>query len=63
MNRHASNVPARWCAGPRKTPPVSMNPPWPPRKVVAYMEAEWSRDPIRDRYDWLYRYDVNTAEI
>jgi salicylate hydroxylase len=31
--------------------------------AVAYMEAEWSRDPIRDRYDWLYRYDVNTAEI
>lgn len=31
--------------------------------AVAYMESEWSRDPIKDRYDWLYRYDVETAEI
>ncbi|KPL68337.1 monooxygenase [Erythrobacter sp. SG61-1L] len=31
--------------------------------AVTYMENEWSRDPINDRYDWLYRYDVETAEI
>jgi salicylate hydroxylase len=31
--------------------------------AVKYMESEWSRDPINDRYDWLYRYDVLTAEI
>jgi salicylate hydroxylase len=31
--------------------------------AIAYMESEWSRDPIRDRYDWLYSYDVETAEI
>lgn len=31
--------------------------------AVKYMESEWSRDPIHDRYDWLYRYDVLTAEI
>lgn len=31
--------------------------------AIAYMESEWSRDPITDRYDWLYRYDVMTAEI
>lgn len=31
--------------------------------AIAYMESEWSRDPIRDRYDWLYRYDVETAAI
>lgn len=31
--------------------------------AVAYMESEWSRDPINDRYDWLYRYDVQTTEI
>jgi salicylate hydroxylase len=31
--------------------------------AVKYMESEWSRDPIKDRYDWLYRYDVLTAEI
>ena len=31
--------------------------------AVKYMESEWSRDPITDRYDWLYRYDVQTTEI
>lgn len=31
--------------------------------AVKYMESEWSRDPIAERYDWLYRYDVLTAEI
>ncbi|MBD3728191.1 MAG: FAD-dependent monooxygenase [Sphingomonadales bacterium] len=31
--------------------------------AIAYMESEWSRDPIKERYDWLYRYDVETAEI
>lgn len=31
--------------------------------AVKYMESEWSRDPIHDRYEWLYRYDVMTAEI
>lgn len=31
--------------------------------AVAYMDSEWSRAPITDRYDWLYRYDVMTAEI
>ncbi|WP_374526682.1 FAD-dependent monooxygenase [Novosphingobium sp.] len=31
--------------------------------AVKYMESEWSRDPIHDRYDWLYRYDVLTTEI
>lgn len=31
--------------------------------AVQYMESEWSRDPITERYDWLYRYDVLTAEI
>jgi len=29
----------------------------------AYMKSEWSRDPIHDRYDWLYKYDVETAAI
>lgn len=31
--------------------------------AVKYMESEWSRAPINDRYDWLYRYDVLTTEI
>lgn len=31
--------------------------------AIKYMETEWSRDPITDRYDWLYRYDVQTVEV
>ncbi len=31
--------------------------------AVAYMESEWSRDPIRERYDWLYRYDVEAVPV
>ncbi|KAG5723534.1 hypothetical protein E4T56_gene1941, partial [Termitomyces sp. T112] len=31
--------------------------------AIAYMESEWSRDPIRDRYDWLYRYDRPPADL
>lgn len=31
--------------------------------AIKYMETEWSRDPITERYDWLYRYDVQTVEI
>lgn len=31
--------------------------------AIKYMQSEWSRDPINDRYDWLYRYDVQTTEI
>lgn len=31
--------------------------------AIRFMESEWSRDPIKERYDWLYRYDVETAEI
>lgn len=29
----------------------------------AYLQREWSSNPIKDRYDWLYKYDVETAEI
>jgi salicylate hydroxylase len=28
-----------------------------------YLQHEWSSNPIKDRYDWLYKYDVQTAEI
>ena len=31
--------------------------------AVAYMQSEWSRDPIRERYDWLYRYDVEAVPV
>jgi salicylate hydroxylase len=29
----------------------------------AYLQREWSEEPIADRYDWLYTYDVQTAAI
>lgn len=29
----------------------------------AYLKREWSSEPIADRYDWLYKYDVETAAI
>ena len=29
----------------------------------AYLKREWSSEPIADRYDWLYKYDVQTAPI
>lgn len=32
-------------------------------EAQAYLEREWSKSPIRDRYHWLYEYDVLTAEI
>lgn len=28
-----------------------------------YLQSEWGADPIFERYDWLYRYDANTASI
>jgi salicylate hydroxylase len=31
--------------------------------AIVYMEQEWSRAPIAGRYDWLYKYDVLTADI
>jgi salicylate hydroxylase len=29
----------------------------------AYLKREWSSEPIADRYDWLYRYNVLTTPI
>ena len=29
----------------------------------AYLSREWSANPILERYDWLYRYDANTAPL
>lgn len=28
-----------------------------------YLQREWSAEPIFERYDWLYRYDANTAAV
>jgi salicylate hydroxylase len=59
----ASTAPAAWCAGPRNTARFHETALATEEGAVKYMESEWSRDPINDRYDWLYRYDVLTAEI
>jgi salicylate hydroxylase len=32
-------------------------------EAEAYLKREWSAEPIADRYDWLYKYDVLTAPI
>ncbi|OWT63901.1 FAD-dependent monooxygenase [Candidimonas nitroreducens] len=29
----------------------------------AYLQREWSSSPIRDRYDWLYKYNAKTVDI
>lgn len=34
-----------------------------PDSALAYLEREWSVNPIADRYDWLYSYDASTVEI
>ncbi|NPC97048.1 FAD-dependent monooxygenase [Nocardioides sp. zg-DK7169] len=34
-----------------------------PESAKAYLEREWSVNPIADRYDWLYSYDATTVEI
>ena len=28
-----------------------------------YMQREWSREPIKDRYDWLYAYDAKNVAL
>jgi salicylate hydroxylase len=28
-----------------------------------YVDREWARQPIAERYEWLFRYDVTTVEI
>lgn len=32
-------------------------------RAQAYLEREWSHEPIADRYDWLYSYDAVTAPV
>lgn len=29
----------------------------------AYVEREWAEEKLRDRYDWMYRYDATTVAI
>jgi len=34
-----------------------------PDTAYAYLEHEWSVEPVADRYDWLYAYDAVTAPV
>ena len=34
-----------------------------PAGAAAYVDREWAEERVRQRYDWLFRYDVETAEI
>jgi salicylate hydroxylase len=31
--------------------------------AAAYVEREWNEDKVRERYEWLFTYDVDTVEI
>jgi salicylate hydroxylase len=31
--------------------------------AAAYVDAEWQPDRVRERYDWLFRYDVNAVAL
>lgn len=34
-----------------------------PTEAAKYVDAQWHPDKIRDRYDWIYTYDVTSVEI
>lgn len=34
-----------------------------PEGASAYVSREWAEAPVRQRYDWLFRYDVDAVEI
>jgi salicylate hydroxylase len=34
-----------------------------PARARDYVSREWAGAPIAERYEWLFRYDVTTAEL
>jgi salicylate hydroxylase len=34
-----------------------------PVSAQAYVEREWAPERLKERYDWIYRYDAGTIEI
>jgi len=34
-----------------------------PARAREYVEREWAGAPVAERYEWLFRYDVTTAEL
>jgi salicylate hydroxylase len=34
-----------------------------PVKAREYVDREWAGQPVADRYEWLFRYDVTKVEI
>jgi salicylate hydroxylase len=34
-----------------------------PATAEAHIEAEWQKDSVNDRYDWVYGYDATRAAI
>ena len=34
-----------------------------PAKAREYVDREWAGAPVAERYEWLFRHDVTTAEL
>ena len=58
--------PARWrsASAPTTTPCASTIPALATEAgATAYVDREWSREAIIQRYEWIFTYDVEAAEI